>query len=287
MAQKTVRSIDCMTATISLPDFNFDYTLQNTVLFQGVGIHSGTEATLSIHPRAQAGLLLRHQGKDYPLDVSQVQQTHYCTAIGPVQTLEHVLAALYGLGISAAVLEVNGPEMPILDGSSLPFVDAILQVGIQALPSERRFIRIQQAWQWQDGPIQIQVQPSERLEIHYQIDYLRSGCHLQQTYDFMYSPQAFIDQIAAARTFSFESDVPKMQAAGLIKGGSLDNALVLTDKGASLNSLRFEDEPVRHKILDCLGDLALLGASLQAQIQIQYGGHTAHVTMVKSLLAQA
>ncbi len=276
-----------MTSTVSLPDYHFDYTLQNPVHFRGVGIHSGADVALTIHPRAQVGLVLLHQGQEYPLDADQVQQTHFCTTVGPVQTIEHVLAALYGLGISGALLEVEGPELPILDGSSLPFVQALLQTGLQALPSQRQVLRIQQAWQWQDGPVQIQVQPAETLKIHYQIDYLRVGCHLQQGYDFHYSPQAFIEEIASARTFSFESDIQKMQAAGLIKGGSLDNALVLTEDGSSLNSLRFDKEPVRHKILDCLGDLALLGRSLQADIRILHGGHAAHVTMVKSLLAQA
>lgn len=270
-----------------MPAFESDWTLSRSLSFQGLGLHTGQPTELTLHPVAEPGLYLKHSGQSLPISYQQVSQTRLCTALGTLMTVEHVLAALYGLGISAAVLEVHGPEMPALDGSSQPFAEAILSAGIKALSSARKIQGLRQSWRWRTADIQIEAEPAAQLEVSYQIDFQRQQTRLLQSYDFSWSPENFARQIAPARTFSFENDITKLRSAGLIKGGSLENALVLTETGGSLNPLRFEDEPVRHKILDCLGDLALLGSHLRARIRIERGGHSAHVTMVKTLIEQA
>lgn len=272
---------------VAFPDFSYDWTLAAPVTFSGTGVHTGASVRLSLLPSEQPGLWLSAGGETVLVSAELVRDTRFSTTVGPVMTLEHALAALNGLGISAAVLEVSGPEAPILDGSSGPWVEAILAAGIKALATPRRIYRLREPWHWQDGEISISAEPADTLSIDYAIDFMRDDFRLEQQLLFDWSPLAFAREIAPARTFAFEKDAEALKQAGLAQGGSLENALVLNETGGSLNPARWHDEPIRHKILDCLGDLALLGGWLQARISIRRGGHTAHVTMVKILKAQA
>lgn len=277
----------------SLADLNFhdDWTLAAPVRLSGVGVHTGVDAVLEIQPSPSAGLWLERDGQLWPLSIDQVRDTRFCTTVGPahtpVMTLEHVLAALYGLGVSAAIIHVKGPEAPILDGSAQALTERLIQTGLRPLASRRRMLALQAPWQWQQGEVEILAEPAARLGIHYTVDFVRAETRLIQSHDWQWSPQGFATEIAPARTFAFAADVEKMRALGLVKGGSLDNALVLDEAGQPLGQMRFADEPARHKILDCLGDLALLGGWLQARLTIRRGGHSAHVTMVKSLKERA
>lgn len=276
-----------------LADLNFhsDWTLAAPVRLSGIGVHTGADATLEIQPSSSAGLCLEREGQHWPLSIDQVRDTRFCTTVGPahapVMTLEHVLAALYGLGVSAAVIVVDGPEAPILDGSAQALTERLIQTGLRSLASRRRMLALPSPWQWREGEVEILAEPADRLSIHYTVDFARAETRLIQSHDWQWSPHSFATQIASARTFAFAADVEKMRELGLVKGGSLDNALVLNEAGQPLGEMRFGDEPARHKILDCLGDLALLGGWLQARLVIRRGGHSAHVTMVKSLKERA
>lgn len=268
-------------------DWSRDWTLGRSLSFTGIGVHTGAPATLMIHPSDEPGLRLRCGEEIWPIGPGAVRDTRFCTTIGPVMTLEHVLAALHGMGISAAEIEIEDPEAPVLDGSAAPFVRALRSVGTLALASRRKVMKLKAPWQWEKGDVRILAEPAERLSIHYEIGFTRGDrTVLDQAYDFVWSPDNFAREIAPARTFSFEADVAGMRAAGLALGGSLENAYVLDERGSGLTPARFEDEPVRHKILDCIGDLALLGSWLNAALRIRRGGHSAHVTMVKSLKGQ-
>jgi len=264
-------------------DFQQDWTLAEALVFSGRGLHTGQATQVQLWPSKQAGYRLWQADAGWQtLSPAQVTSTRLCTQIGKVMTLEHVLAALYGLGISAVEIRVEGPESPALDGSAACFVD---QIQPQALPSQRRILLLKAPWHWQEQGVRIHCQPAQNLSIHYSIDYLRPETQLQQQYHFKWSPEAFAQEIAPARTFAFASDLAEMLSQQRALGGSLDNALLIGTEGIP-STARFADEPVRHKILDLLGDLSLIGGHLQAEIAIHCGGHSSHVTMVKTLLEQ-
>ncbi|MBT9546771.1 MAG: UDP-3-O-[3-hydroxymyristoyl] N-acetylglucosamine deacetylase [Candidatus Sericytochromatia bacterium] len=264
-------------------DFDYHWTLAHHIDWQGVGLHSGQRGRLSLLPHHQPGFFLKSQGQYFPLNPDAVSQTRYCTSLQlgtvTVQTVEHLLAALMGLGISAAQLELDGPEIPILDGSALLFAQAIQAAGIQPLPQERTFFRPEPG-QWESKNTSLHWEPADQLEIEYGIDYTGPPA-LAQNYRFVWSPEAFMSDIAGARTFVYLNEVAQLQAAGLAQGGSRDNALVIENHVPAAD-WRWPDEPVRHKILDLIGDLALSGAFPLARIKAYRTGHEAHVTMVKS-----
>lgn len=264
-------------------DFDYHWTLARRVDWQGVGLHSGQSAHLTLLPHDQPGFFLLSQGQRYPLKADAVSLTRYCTRLqwGPVaiQTVEHLLAALIGLGLSSALLEHQGPELPILDGSALPFALAIQAAGIQPLPQKRLFFRPEPG-HWEHKGTSLQWEPADQLEIDYGINYFGPPA-LAQNVHFVWSPEAFMADIAGARTFVYFNEVAQLQAAGLAQGGSRDNALVIETQAPAAD-WRWPDEPVRHKVLDLLGDLALGGAFPLARIRAYRTGHEAHVTMVKS-----
>ncbi len=272
----------------------YDQTLQRPLTLTGVGLHSGQQATLTLRPRATSGRVLHRVGQSpVSLCVSEVTQTRRCTEVAGAMTVEHVLAALYALGYTAVDLELWGPEFPILDGSALPVVQALQQQHPRSLGSRRKICRVPEAFSLNVGDCEIRVRPAETLCIDYVLEYPlsdkdspdkdASGNNVLRFSRHYAGHSVFEEQIAPARTFVFERDITHLRAAGQAQGGSLDNAVVFDDAGQPLNVLRFEDEPVRHKILDLLGDLALLGAEVQAHIQVWRGGHTAHVKLVQQL----
>ena len=259
----------------------------------GIGLHSGRKVTLSLKP-APANYGIRFQradlsGVDIPAHVSHLRDTqHLQTGLvrdrASVETVEHLLAALRGLGIDNVMVELNQAEVPIMDGSSAPWVYLIQDAGVKELGVPRKTIQILRQIQIQDGDKRIALFPADRFKISYTISFdhpmLR---HQQKTLDV--DEQTFVDQIAPARTFGFLKEVEMLRQRGLALGGSLENAIILGETGV-LNPLRFEDEFVRHKMLDVIGDLALVGYPILGHLVVHRGGHALHTALAIELLKQ-
>jgi UDP-3-O-[3-hydroxymyristoyl] N-acetylglucosamine deacetylase len=268
-------------------------TLRRTVTCAGIGLHSGQKVTLSLRP-APADYGIRFQradlgGLEIPAHVShlggrQQLQTGLVVDAGSVETVEHLLAALRSLGVDNVCVELNHPEVPIMDGSAAPWVYLIQDAGIKDLGQPRRTIQVLRPLQVQQGDKRIALYPADRFRITYTISFdhplLR---HQQKTVDL--DEQVFMDEIAPARTFGFLKEVEMLRQRGMALGGSLENAIVLGETGV-LNPLRFEDEFVRHKILDVIGDLALVGYPLLGHLVVQRGGHALHTALAAELLRQ-
>jgi len=259
----------------------------------GIGLHSGQKVTLSLKP-APADYGIRFQradlgGLEIPAHVShlggrQQLQTGLVSDNASVETVEHLLAALRSLGIDNVCVELNHPEVPIMDGSSAPWVYLIQDAGVKDLNVPRRTIEVLRHIQVQHGDKRIALYPSEGFKISYTISFdhplLR---HQQKTMEL--DERVFVDEIAPARTFGFLKEVEMLRQKGLALGGSLENAIVLGETGV-LNPLRFEDEFVRHKILDVIGDLALVGHPIQGHLVVHRGGHALHTAFAAELLRQ-
>src|SRR6187455_333473 len=268
-------------------------TLRRTVTCAGIGLHSGHKVTLSLKP-APADYGIRFQradlgGLEIPahvshLGASQQLQTGLVADKGSVETVEHLLAALRSLGVDNVSVELNHPEVPIMDGSSAPWVYLIQDAGVKELSAPRKVIQIQRPVQVQQGDKRIAVFPADRFKISYTISFdhplLR---HQQKTLDI--DEQVFVDEIAPARTFGFLKEVEMLRQRGLALGGSLENAIVLGETGV-LNPLRFDDEFVRHKILDVVGDLSLVGHHIQGHLVVHRGGHALHTAFADEVLKQ-
>lgn len=265
-------------------------TLKKTVTFTGVGLHSGAAARLDIHPApANHGIVFRRTDLspvvDIPARWDAVKPSKLCTLLADgaghiVSTVEHVMAALAGTGIYNALVTVDGPEIPILDGSSASFVRAILRAGISILPAEMLAIRVLKVVELREGQTFARLSPADHLEIDFDIDFVDQAIG-HQTKKLDMANGAFLRELADSRTFCRQADVDMMQANGLALGGTYLNAVVVD--GAQVLSpggLRHADEAVRHKMLDAMGDLALAGAPLLAR----YTGHRAGHAMTNRLL---
>jgi UDP-3-O-[3-hydroxymyristoyl] N-acetylglucosamine deacetylase len=268
-------------------------TLRRSVTCAGIGLHSGHKVTLSLKPApADSGIRFQRTdlaGSEIPAHVSHLSgrqqlQTGLVSDQASVDTVEHLLAALRSLGVDNVTVELNHPEVPIMDGSAAPWVYLIQDAGIKELAAPRRTIRVLKTIQVQDGDKRIALFPADRFKISYTISFdhplLR---HQQKTLDL--DEQVFMDEIAPARTFGFLKEVEMLRQRGLALGGSLENAIVLGETGV-LNPLRFEDEFVRHKILDVIGDLALVGYPIQGHLVVHRGGHALHTALAAELLRQ-
>lgn len=265
-------------------------TLKNKVTFTGVGLHSGAAATLAIHPApAGHGVVFRRVDLvpvvDIPALWNHVKPSKLCTLMDngagvTVSTVEHVMAALAGTGIQNALVTVDGPEVPILDGSSAPFVQRILEVGIRRQTAPLRAIRVLRPVEVREGEAFARLSPADHLEIDFEIDFTDAAIgHQEKRLDM--ANGAFLRELADSRTFCRASDVETMRRNGLALGGTFLNAVVVD--GAEVLSpggLRHVDEAVRHKMLDATGDLALAGAPLLAR----YTGHRAGHAMTNRLL---
>jgi UDP-3-O-[3-hydroxymyristoyl] N-acetylglucosamine deacetylase len=214
----------------------------------------------------------------------QQLQTGLVVGEASVETVEHLLAALRSLGVDNAFVELSHREVPIMDGSSAPWVYLIQDAGIKELPAARKTVQILRPIQVQQGDKRIALFPADRFKVTYTISFdhplLR---HQQKTLEF--SEQLFMDEIAPARTFGFLKEVEMLRQRGLALGGSLENAIVIGETGL-LNPLRFDDEFVRHKILDALGDLALVGHPVQGHLVVHRGGHALHTALAAEVLRQ-
>jgi len=240
---------------------------------------------------ANTGIVFRRTdlGIDIPATVeylgpSQVLQTTLVNGAATVDTVEHLLSALRGLGIDNVYIELDQPEVPIMDGSAAPWVYLIQEAGVKEQSAARRVLRVLRAVTIERGDKTISIFPSETFKVTYAIQFdhpmLRSQ---KKTLDV--NETSFIDEIAPARTFGFLKEVEMLRQRGLALGGSLDNAVVLGETGV-LNPLRFDDEFVRHKMLDVIGDLALVGHPIAGHVVVHRGGHALHTALASELLKQ-
>jgi UDP-3-O-[3-hydroxymyristoyl] N-acetylglucosamine deacetylase len=268
-------------------------TIAEKISCTGVGLHTGKPVQLTLHPaRAGSGIVFVRTDSAHPVEIPAVPEslsrTHLATTLGrggvQVDTVEHLLAAFYGLGIDNARVEVDGPEVPGMDGSAASFAFLIRAAGIFEQSAPRRVLRVRRPVEIRDGDRRIRVEPFRGFKISYEIDFEHPLIGRQALRDFEVDEERFERELAPARTFGFVSEVQALWRAGRARGASLDNTIVL---GASqvLNRgrLRFPDEFVRHKVLDLLGDLALLGAKLEGHVRVVRGGHALHQRLIAQL----
>jgi len=271
-------------------DYSTAYTLAAPVERQGVGLHSGASCRVRLQPGSREGywvgwLNAPSEGLQR-LCPKQVSDTRLCTALRLGQrqlaTVEHLLAALAGTGVSHAELWVEGGEIPLLDGSALPWVEAIGEAGLAPL-GPRQLRPLPGPITRQQGQSFAVALPSPQLHLSAAVEYPQAAIG-RQLFSLALTPDAFVEEVAPARTFGFLEQVEQLRELGLIQGGALDNALVC-DGDRWLNPpLRYADEPVRHKLLDLLGDLALVGLPL-AQVFAYRGSHGLHTALATALEA--
>jgi UDP-3-O-[3-hydroxymyristoyl] N-acetylglucosamine deacetylase len=258
-------------------------TLSKPIEFSGIGLHTGFPSSMRILPAGPgAGIVIRRTdlGAEIPAAVENVVETSYATVLSNgsvrVSTVEHVLAALYGMEIDNAVVEVNGPELPILDGSALAVARAISECGVVNQGMRRRFIRVTENHKFHRNGSMVASAPSERLEILVAVDFPGTVIG-KQWFSFIHSPEVFLRDIAPARTFVLRNQLDGLRMSGLAKGGSLDNAIVVEgDTIHNTEGLRFKDEFVRHKLLDLIGDLSLVGRPVRGYFLAVRPGHTSN-----------
>ena len=271
-------------------------TLKAPVTFEGVGLHSGRPAKLTIRPAsAEHGIWFRRTDITLgdtliPARWDVVDQTPLCTRLvngagASVSTVEHVMAALAGCGVHNALIDIDGPEAPIMDGSALPFVKGIMERGLQGLTAPVRALQILKPVEVQVGAAMARLEPHEGMEIDFHIDFPDPAIGAQ-TRVLNMANGAFVRELSDSRTFCRKEDIDQMRAAGLIKGGKLDNAVVVD--GAEVltpGGLRHDDEAVRHKMLDALGDLALAGGPILGRYTGNRAGHSVTNELLRQLFA--
>ncbi len=270
----------------------YQQTLAAPISFSGVGLHSGSPVNLRVLPGPpDTGIVFDRVDLDnfrIEATVKNVAHVAYATTLMKqgvlISTVEHLLSSLYIFGIDNAIVELDNLEVPILDGSASEFVEAIQQVGVAKQNSERSFLVIRKEIHLEERNKTISVQPAESFQICYSIDFNHPLIG-KQTFEFEASAENFARHIAPARTFGFLHEVEELKRNGLVRGGSMDNAIVLTKTGILNDILRFEDEFVRHKILDNIGDLSLIGRPLIGRIVASKAGHALHTLLVSRILS--
>ncbi|MCL4557311.1 MAG: UDP-3-O-acyl-N-acetylglucosamine deacetylase [Deltaproteobacteria bacterium] len=272
----------------------FKRTLKRKTVCAGYGLHTGEFSRIVIHPGSErdsilfvkkVGNVLRY----LPLRSSRVKSTMFATTIGnddfTVLTVEHLLSALHGFGVDSAIIEVEGDEVPGGDGSASLFADAILDAGIFTLTAKKENILIETPLKVEHNTGYIEYSPASTLVIDGVIDFNHPRI-LRQHYTYHNSPEHFYSELAKARTFGFLKDYATMQSLGLAKGSSMENTVVLDEKEVmNADGLRFQDEFVRHKVLDMLGDLYTLGSPLKGHITSYKSGHALNHIFVNKIAA--
>jgi UDP-3-O-[3-hydroxymyristoyl] N-acetylglucosamine deacetylase len=268
-------------------------TVANSASCKGVGLHTGKPVMLTIRPApADTGVVFvnrnGHAGASLAASVDHLVATELCTAISgngfQVKTIEHVLAALAGLNVDNAYVDIDASEAPVMDGSSAPFVRLIESAGVVSQNRLRSFLKITRPLEIVDGSRRIRIEPASTPRITYTIHYDHPLIQTQ-TYAYEHSSRAFASDIAGARTFGFLQEVEALWARGLGRGGNLENTVVLSQDGILNESgLRFTDEFVRHKVLDLIGDFSLLGLPFIGHLIAVRSGHALHTRLVKQIL---
>ena len=274
---------------------NSQRTLRRPVSCSGIGLHSGNKVTLSLKP-APADYGIRFQrsdlgGLEIPATVTHLGGIRLATGLTreavSVETVEHLLAALTALGIDNCIVELNTPEVPIMDGSAAPFVYLILnEAGVKTLAAPKKFLKVLRPISLSQGDKRIALYPSDHFKVTYSISFDHPLIR-HQSRTMKITDETFVEEIAPARTFGFLKEVEMLRQKGLALGGSLDNAIVLGETGVlNQNALRFEDEFVRHKILDVIGDLSLVGYPVLGHLVAHRGGHALHTAFAARILEE-
>jgi UDP-3-O-[3-hydroxymyristoyl] N-acetylglucosamine deacetylase len=266
-------------------------TLRREVGCTGIGLHSGRPVRLRLLPApAEHGIRFARTDVDVeiPATLAHVGEQDHATTLSrhgvSIGTVEHLLAALAGLGVDDVRVEVDGPELPVLDGSAAPFVILLHEAGLRPLAVPRLHIRVKEEVAVVHGGKSVRLTPAGHFEIGYTIGFDHPLLR-HQAFSLRLTPRSFTEQVAPARTFGFLREVEMLRKSGLALGGSLENAVVIGETGVLNNKLRFEDEFVRHKILDAMGDLALLGFPLFGRLEATRAGHALHTAVAQKLLA--
>jgi UDP-3-O-[3-hydroxymyristoyl] N-acetylglucosamine deacetylase len=272
----------------------YQSTIRKAVHSSGVGLHSGNRINITLLP-AGANTGIRFIRKDIgtnrpvPAFMNRVVNTTMATTISEgevsIATTEHLLAAINGLSIDNIIIEVDGPEVPIMDGSSAPFVDLLLQAGMRQQKSYRRLVKITREISFRDGDRHISIYPYDGFKVTAEINFNHNTIK-RQVYSVVVSPRKFVADISRARTFGFLEDVKKLQKNGLALGASLDNAVGMDQYGVlNKEGLRYDNEFVRHKIVDIIGDMTLLGCPVLGHIVAYKSGHSQHLRLMETIAA--
>jgi UDP-3-O-[3-hydroxymyristoyl] N-acetylglucosamine deacetylase len=274
---------------------NSQRTLRRSVSCSGIGLHSGNKVTLSLKPSPiDYGIRFQRSdlgGLEIPATVTHLGGIRLATGLTreavSVETVEHLLAALTALGIDNVIVELNTPEVPIMDGSAAPFVYLILnEAGVKTLPAPKKFLKVLRPISLSQGDKRIALYPSDHFKVTYSINFDHPLIR-HQSRTMKITDETFVEEIAPARTFGFLKEVEMLRQKGLALGGSLDNAIVLGETGVlNSNALRFEDEFVRHKILDVIGDLSLVGYPVLGHLVAHRGGHALHTAFAARILEE-
>ena len=276
-------------------------TIKNSFSISGIGLHTGEHSEVTFHPLpANTGIVFKRTDLNIPeeekiikVDFENISKSELCTQIQneyghKVSTIEHIMSALHGLFIDNVLIDITNSEAPILDGSSIEYVNKIKNIGIRELNENRKIYKVLKAVSYSDGDSTIKISPSDNLSIDYTINYDHCLINNQNFFYNHLTPENYENIISASRTFGFKKEVDELKSKGLIAGGSLDNAIVLDEKGIlNAEGLRFQDEFVRHKILDFIGDIYLLGYSIRAHVEVVRGGHWLTHEVIKELMSDS
>ena len=273
---------------------NAQRTIRRPISCAGIGLHSGKKVTLSLKPApSDFGIRFRRSdlgGLEVAASINHLGAINLATGLTSdavnVSTVEHLMAALVSLGVDNVIVELNSAEVPIMDGSAAPFIYLIHEAGIKRLPAARRYMKILKPLSLTHGDKRIAVYPSDHFKVTYSIAFDHPLLR-HQSRTIRMTEEAFIDEIAPARTFGFLKEVEWMRQQGLALGGSLENAIVISDTGVLNNGLRFDDEFVRHKILDVIGDMALVGYPMIGHLVAHRGGHALHTAFAAKVLEES
>ena len=272
-------------------------TLKNVIRATGVGLHTGQKVYLTLRPAAvDSGIVFRRVDLDQPVDIpakaENVGDTRLSTTLVRdgvrISTVEHLLSAFAGLGIDNAYVDVSAPEVPIMDGSAGPFVFLIQSAGVEEQNAPKRFIRIRRPVEVREGDKVARFEPFNGFKVSFGIDFEHPAMSEERrSSEIDFSSTSFVKEVSRARTFGFLRDIEMLRENGLALGGSMDNAIVVDDfRVLNEDGLRYEDEFVKHKILDAIGDLYLLGHSLIGAFRGYKSGHALNNRLLKTLIAQ-
>src|ERR1700674_3545249 len=270
----------------------FQTTIAKESLAEGVGLHTGVYGHVRLMPApAETGIVFRRVDLDnFPIEAQghNVAGVSYATSLMKqgvlLSTTEHLLAAIYSCGIDNIYIDIDSIEIPILDGSAEPFMQMLEHAGVRKLRRKRRYLKVLRPLEVEEGDRRIGIYPADEFRVRCYVDFPHPLVG-QQEVEMVVNPESFRQVLSRARTFCFESDIEPLRAMGLIRGGSLDNAIVLTKDGVMNGPLRYPDEFGRHKALDLIGDLALVGLPLLGRVEARKAGHSLHTQLVSRLLA--
>ncbi|MEW6202246.1 MAG: UDP-3-O-acyl-N-acetylglucosamine deacetylase [bacterium] len=261
-------------------------TIRDEILWEGIGIHTGVPVSMRLLPSPEdTGVVFLHHGRTIPAALrnlsSATRSTNLSSESITIYTIEHILAALYAMEIDNAVIELSAPEPPVMDGSALPFAEGIRETGTLQQGKDIKIIPLPHSIESASGEIKITARPCEGFKISYFMDY-PDAPFMKQEFHVELTPEIFLKEIAPARTFATASEVKGIIEAGLARGGSYENAVVI-EENATSSPLRFPEEPARHKVLDIIGDFALLQGRLQAHITAVRTGHAQNHALLREI----